>query len=439
MKYILIIVFILLSVINSQAEKEWKLKYMPEELHQLAKLGCIDSLNCIAIVNTFDFNRIYKSSNQGNSWFEFSSFDRYNPVYNTIRTAYQSFIFDSLNLYMIFTDGAVIDKSIDGGMSFERKYFEELYKVNNVKRFYDITMFTNKIGAAITLPYLLYTSDNWETYTIIDRPDSVFSGGPMYFIDSNNIALIKFYADSDIFMKYNIPNDEWSQYNVGEEIPIGERNKSINDLHFVNDSLIYACGHQFTGVNSFSKDLIWKSTDRGKTWRKLMDQLNNPGFGLVRLSFKDNNHGIAVGNWGKILETLDGGDSWFQHPLLSEFNNIVPEITWAGEYPIYGANSTGFYRLETVTDVEELSSVNKFRVYQSGKNLEIAINDESYATYSFSLYNSSGQYLMTRDVKSSFGFVFEPVELIDLTNGVYFYTISKNNGVEFTGKLVVVE
>lgn len=46
---------------------------------------------------------------------------------------------------------------------------------------------------------------------------------------------------------------------------------------------------------------------------------------------------------------------------------------------------------------------------------------------------------MTKSIKSSFGFVFEPVQLIDLTNGVYYYTISKNNGVEFTGKLVVVE
>ena len=46
---------------------------------------------------------------------------------------------------------------------------------------------------------------------------------------------------------------------------------------------------------------------------------------------------------------------------------------------------------------------------------------------------------MTRAVKSSFGFVFEPVELIDLTTGVYYYTISKNKGIEFTGKLVVVE
>jgi len=59
--------------------------------------------------------------------------------------------------------------------------------------------------------------------------------------------------------------------------------------------------------------------------------------------------------------------------------------------------------------------------------------------YKFYLYTSSGQSLMMKSIKSNFGFVFEPVELIDLTNGVYYYTISKNNSVEFTGKLVVVE
>ncbi len=439
MKNILIITFLFLSIIDTYAEKEWVLKFMPEEQYSFAVLDCIDSLNCIAIVNTKAHSSIYKSSDGGNSWFKFSSFNRSEPVFDTIRTAYRSIILDSLHFYMIFTQGAVLEKSTDGGKSFERKYFEELYKVNNVKRFYDFTMYTDQIGAAITRPYLLYTVDNWESYKIIVRPDSILAGGPLFYVDSNNIAMIKFYTNSDVFMNYNITNDEWSQYNIGEKIPNGEENKSINDLHFVNENLIYACGHQFTGVNQFSKDIIWKSTDRGKTWIKLMDQLNDPGFGMRRISFKDELHGIAVGNWGKIFETTDGGDSWFQYPIRDEFVQLSVEITWAGEYPIYGANLTGFYRLETITDVEELSSDEKFRVFQSGHNLEIAINDESHAIYRFSLYNSSGQTLMTKNIKSSFGFVFEPVELIDLTNGVYYYTISKNNGVEFNGKLVVVE
>lgn len=440
MKYILIITFIFLSMINAHAEKRWVLKYKVPEAPRFSELNCTDTMNCVAIVNTVFHNTIYKSSDQGSTWYEFSTFNRSQPKYDTIRTTYQCKAFDSLNVYLLFIEGAVMEKSSDGGKTFKRLYFEELYKLKSVERLYDLTMFTENISASITRTTLLYTNDNWETYKAIPRPDSIFAGDPIFFVDSNNIAVLKYVANSDEFMNYNIPNDEWSQYNTGEKIPNGEENKGIVNMQFVNDSLIYACGFQRTGVNNFSKDLIWKSMDRGKTWTKLMDQLNDPGFAMRRIAFQNETHGIAVGNWGKIFETTDGGESWFQHPIQDEFaRTIVPEVTWAGSQAIYATDNAGIFRLETVTDVEELNSDEKFRVFQSGENLEIAISDESYATYSFSLYNSSGQSLLTRGIKSSFGFVFEPVELIDLTNGVYYYTISKNNGVEFTGKLVVME
>jgi len=440
MKSLLIILFTVFIVANTHAEKRWVLKYKPPEAHRFSELNCIDSMNCVAIVNTVDHNTIYKSSDQGSSWYKFSSFNRSEPKFDSIRTTYQCKAFDSLNVYLLFIEGAVMEKSSDGGKTFKRVYFEELYKLKSVERLYDLTMFTDNIGASLTRTTLLYTNDNWETYKAIPRPDSIFAGDPIFFVDSNNIAVLKYFADTDEFMNYNIPNNEWSQYNIGENVPKGEENKSMVHLQLVNDSLIYACGFQRTGINNFSKDLIWKSTDRGKTWIKLMDQLNDPGFGMRRIAFRNETHGIVIGDWGKIFETTDGGESWFQHPIQDEFAiTIIPEITWAGSQAIYATDGAGIFRLETVTDVEELSSDEKFRVFQSGHNLEIAINDESHATYRFSLYNSSGQSLVTRMIRSSFGFVFEPVELINLTNGVYYYTISKNNGVEFNGKLVVVE
>ncbi len=440
MKTLLIIIVTLFMASSLHAEKRWVLKYKPPEAHRFSELNCTDTMNCVAIVNTVFHNTIYKSSDQGSTWYEFSTFNRSQPKFDTIRTTYQCKAFDSLNVYLLFIEGAVMEKSSDGGKTFKRVYFEELYKLKSVERLYDLTMFTENIGASITRTTLLYTNDNWDTYKTIPRPDSIFAGNPIFFVDSNNIAVLKYIADTDEFMNYNIPNNEWSQYNFGEKIPKGEKNKSMVYLQFVTDSLIYACGHQLTGVNNFSKYLIWKSTDRGKTWIKLMDQFIKPGFGIRRIAFRNELHGIAVGNWGVLFETTDGGESWFKLPTRDEFEkSIAAEISWAGSQAIYATDIAGIFRLETITDVEELSSDEKFRVFQSGENLEIAINDESHTIYKFSLYNSSGQSLMTKSIKSNFGFVFEPVELIDLTNGVYYYTISKNNGIEFSGKLVVLE
>ena len=126
------------------------------------------------------------------------------------------------------------------------------------------------------------------------------------------------------------------------------------------------------------------------------------------------------------IDNIDGG-----------FYN--PRVSRAGSVPFIIQYARGIYRLETVTEVEELSSDEKFRVYQSGRNLEIAINDSIHKQYSFELYSQTGQGLLTRSLGSAFGFIFEPVELMELPNGAYFYTISSYRGVEFSGKLVVAE
>ena len=138
MKSLLIILFTVFIVTNTHAEKRWVLKYKPPEAPRFSELNCIDSMNCVAIVNTVDHNTIYKSSNQGNSWYKFSSFNRSEPKFDSIRTTYQCKAFDSLNVYLLFIEGAVMEKSSDGGKIFKRVYFEELYKLKSVERLYDL-------------------------------------------------------------------------------------------------------------------------------------------------------------------------------------------------------------------------------------------------------------------------------------------------------------
>lgn len=293
------------------------------------------------------------------------------------------------------------------------------------------------IGCALTRSYLFYTNDNWETNTIVNLPDSIHSDVPLYFIDSNNVVFNRYDGYNADFIRYNISHNNWSIWGRGQEKD-GEY-INIDDLTFVNDSLGFGCGFQRTDKGDLSKDVIWKTTDKGRTWTVLMNQQNHVSFGLNYIEARDELHIITVGSYGKVLETADGGESWFQYQYQENASAWSNGVTWAGNIPLVAVQSKGIFRTEIHTDVEELSSDHKFRVYQSGKNLEIAINDNSHSTYSFQLYNSSGQQLLTRSVKSSFGFVFVPVPLIDLTNGVYYYTISYNNSVEFSGKLVVVE
>ena len=435
MKILIIIIIALFTTSNIFAEKRWVQSKAPNETHEQYDLfKCLDSSNCYTIGDLNDRIILYKSTDQGLSWFEV--FDKFDDKTTFFRNVFKCKMIDSNYIYITYEDRVVLDLTTNGGKSFKTVAFGELTERKN-EYFYDLSVYSKNISAGLSLSSLIYTNDNWESHTIVTIPDSINSYTPLFHLDSNNIIVARYNDFNLDFIKFNKQDEKWSIWSRGEK-RVNEYEKLVN-LQFLNDSLGYACGHQNILNSEFAIDLIWKTTNGGKSWVKIMNQLNEPKLGLRGIFFQNENHGIVIGNWGKILETTDGGESWFQHPIQKEMASLGSEIVWAGSTPLFAAWSVGIFRLETITDVEELSSDEKFRVFQSGHNLEIAINDESYSTYSFSLYNSSGQSLMTKSIKSSFGFVFEPIQLIDLTNGVYYYTISKNNGVEFNGKMVVVE
>lgn len=55
---------------------------------------------------------------------------------------------------------------------------------------------------------------------------------------------------------------------------------------------------------------MWHSTDGGNTWE--IKPIKSSGFTLEAISFVDTQHGWAVGGYGLILRTKDGGQTWEQ-------------------------------------------------------------------------------------------------------------------------------
>ena len=52
---------------------------------------------------------------------------------------------------------------------------------------------------------------------------------------------------------------------------------------------------------------VWRSLDHAQTWQPIM---TGESFPIHRLHFVDDEHGWAVGEWGTILSTDDGGTTW---------------------------------------------------------------------------------------------------------------------------------
>lgn len=434
----IILILILLCFFNLEAKKEWVLvKPHTNEYEHLETISCSDSLNCYAFLNFIFTTEIIFSSDQGNTWETISSIDVNfeDDLYNINNVV----IKNGNNIYIDYSSRIALEVSEDFGNTYRVAKFGEISEIDAT--FDNIEIYTDSISVGLTYgETIIFTYDNWNTFELVDSPDSISIADPIYYIDSNNIAFARYKNGYNTeFLRFNTLDKSYHVWSQGSES--GEDVEMMTDVFFVNDTVGYMTGLQFTGHFGQSTSLVWKTTDKGRNWRELVDSLYDPEFGLDQAAFRTEDHGIVIGGFGKILETTDGGESWFQHELDPQMKGSSVFIEWAGSIPLYYSHGVGggIYRLETVTEVEELSSDEKFRVYQSGHNLEIAINDSTHKQYSFELYSQTGQRLLSRSVGSSFGFIFQPVELIELSNGAYFYVISSDLGVEFSGKLIVAE
>jgi photosystem II stability/assembly factor-like uncharacterized protein len=68
---------------------------------------------------------------------------------------------------------------------------------------------------------------------------------------------------------------------------------------------------------------IAKTTDSGRTWRKMYEIKDQ--FKMHDVFFTDRSHGWVVGDEGAILYTPDGGESWIDvgAPMPARMMNVV--------------------------------------------------------------------------------------------------------------------
>ena len=101
--------------------------------------------------------------------------------------------------------------------------------------------------------------------------------------------------------------------------------------------LSIACLPNGTLLVSGQHGLIMRSSDRGKTWKKLPAGTDRT---LLAIEFADDNVGIAVGDYGTIVRTDDGGNTWAKVTLPPDIPlpEDIAEIIEPGDVLLYGAD-----------------------------------------------------------------------------------------------------
>jgi photosystem II stability/assembly factor-like uncharacterized protein len=395
------------------------------------KIECPDSNNCFIAVSynpTPTSKKIYRSTDKGKSW----------ELINSLKIIGNSFedmsCPDSTNIFLTFFDGSIY-YSNDGGTNFES------LKLDGINYIRNIAMYNKDIGVASGGYYI--THDGWETYynyyeqllnenenmsyTLlypILKNDSILYSIARIF-DKSNPSISGF--TNHTLLQLNIKTLEYKFHYIGHL-------SGIRDFYIFDDNNMYVCGSSNTISGGSTNDAIYKSTDAGKTWRRVLDLYyyynvddsgGNP-FGLQSIAFKDSLTGIAVGQFGKILYTYDAGESWTYESDLppklggGESNPPTMLVRYAGSTPIIAAFNGSFHRLvedNLAPKPDDTLSISG-KVWDGNKGqsgIPIALN-----TYRITMTDENGYYKFTNLAQGTYS-VKALNKYFDGPNELYYY------------------
>jgi photosystem II stability/assembly factor-like uncharacterized protein len=432
MKSILIIVIFTFVSTNLFAENIWAEKEL-ESGAQIGHLQCLDSNDCYAFFSSGDGLGFYRSTDQGGIWIRKYFYDP--PTEDSVWSLHHCWVVDSNNIYIGYSQQAIIEKSTDGGKTFKRIVFGETsMKPGNTIQ--DFSMYNERMGFILTTQYYYTTLDGWDNFKIFPHDYKKFPAiKPIFFIDSLNAAINKYDTTDYSLLKFNIKAETWSTYSEGRQLNPDEQLYEMNDAYLVNDTLGFACGGQLIGIGFFTTDIIWKTTDAGLSWSVVNESFRpeEKRFGLEYIRMRDEKYGLAAGAWGIAMETTDEGDSWHYIEVSDRMSaGGAPKIAFAGQYPLIGYYDRGLHRLEVVDDVEEYQDAN-IKIYQSFDEFKIELINKLANNLQFQIVDLLGREIFLKSYENQRSI---SIDLSQINSGFYMYRIISDGRVLRTGKIV---
>jgi photosystem II stability/assembly factor-like uncharacterized protein len=351
----LIPIFLMFVALEGYSQNVWEEVFKSGGISK--KIVCLNENRCYVVSTAGAFTNIHFSQDAGASW------ELLNSI-NELEVQDMS-VPDSNNIYIPFNNGKTYH-SIDAGKSFTN------FRLDSVHSFPYIIMSNELIGAitnAYIIPnifYILITKDGWKTFEklALDIENIRYSFHyPNFINDSMLYAIVRVYDQREPHVQY-YTNHSFMKLNINTleyELIYIDHLSGIRDLFVLNEQILFACGTSNTLSGGTCHDAIYKSTDGGVTWRRVLDLYSDrtkfnehevQPFGLQSIAFKDSLTGIAVGQFGKIVYTYDGGESWTYEndlpPRLGgdESNPPTMLIRYSGTIPIIAAFNGSIHRLQ---------------------------------------------------------------------------------------------
>ncbi|MBX3042320.1 MAG: T9SS type A sorting domain-containing protein [Ignavibacteriae bacterium] len=388
---------IILITLPMYSQNKWEMTRNVNSVPK--KLECPDSNNCFVTVqfgeNWTNYQAIYKSEDQGNSWYLLSKFE--NNLYSSDMSCH-----DSSSIFLSYNYTDTILKSTNSGQDFE------LINLNLRSRIgiEYVSMYNKDVGV-LTNTFILITKDGWESFKEF-RLDTSYGKIMSYrnpVMVNDSILYVTVGKGGVNILQLNINSLEYSLYKVDVN------SFYSGNLCKVTEKLFFICGWSNDIAGGSCRDAIYKSTDGGKNWRRVLDLYNdrkfndtlrNP-FGLQQIAFKDSLTGIAVGQFGTIIYTYDGGESWIYESVNPPGirTPATMMVRYAGTVPIIATFFGHLFRMvedNLAPGLEDIYTISG-RVWEGDKGQP---NIPVFLGYRVTMTDTDGYYKFTRLKKGSY-------------------------------------
>ncbi|MFH1051141.1 MAG: hypothetical protein V1779_09480 [bacterium] len=441
-KFYIFVMVIMLS--TSFLFANWNLVAPSDIIYKVQSIDCPDSNNCFALIDHPSTPVLYKSTDQGKSWFLIYENDikRYPALVTGVSP-------DAKNYFFIEDTYLNLWKSNDSGYTFQ------LIQIGTgFVELSNLSMWDSLIGF-VTDEYSYYTTtDGWETFERYPKLSTEQVYYSPIFMDSNTVVMTYVanirWNDSKgfAFVKYHLNENKWDTVSY-----FGRDSNNwidaVKNLYFVNDTLGFGCGSRNDSTHDGNYfDIIYKTNNGGQSWELIHKEFKYPQIGFYNnISFADENNGIAVGFYGKIAMTNDGGDNWVYEPTPNAMDNARKMLVcWAGRTPLIGTWDAGIFRYEgdffmfppDTTDVEEISQNPKINIRQTQEKILISIEDALHRKYKLQICDIMGNVAAEHELSSGAGTLYVPYDVSALSTGAYLYMISCDGVVVKTGKVILI-
>lgn len=357
-----------------------------------------------------------KSTDKGQSWFEQYRVET-RSKFGTIYRARNAVLTDKDYIYVTFSDLQSIAKSTDGGITFEMK------DIGSGPSFYQICMYNRNIGVGMSGSDIFMTTDGWETYDKVSTSFSSTYYNPI-FIDNHTVQFATSRNKSIILINFDLNEKLWDEV---YEFPV-EDHFTYLDLKYTRNGLGFLAGLRRNGNGDRATDVMYQSTDYGKSWFKTIDQDVEPQWGFDNVSFNDTLNGFVTGQFGKIMMTNDGGKNWdyvqdldFYVGQDTSYGPFTTEILWMEDKPYIMSGFRNLYSI--VTDYFKIYDKYNItgKVLNQGKPIYVPLKVDNLVKYTLDdgSYEfdkmPTKKYTVTPEPSDYFSFSPESIE-VDVVN-----------------------